>query len=497
MCEEEMSMESKVEEKAEQQGSGNSLYLYDDEFRNSIATVDASGKRVWVYAKKPSGAFHNKRIVVSAILLAVFFAGPFITLHGKPLMLFNIFERKFIVFGQIFWPQDFFLLAITLITFFVFVILFTVVFGRLWCGWACPQTLFMEMVFRKIEYWLEGDANHQRREANLRMTPGRAARKVAKHAIFIFISVLISHVAMSYLIGIDEVKKIVMQSPAEHWAGFIGLVVFTGLFYGVFSWFREQACTVVCPYGRLQSVLLVKNSIVVAYDWIRGEPRGKLKKSQKTITEKQGDCIDCKMCVHVCPTGIDIRNGTQLECVNCTACIDACDDIMTKIEKPKGLIRYSSYNAIQEGRQKIITPRVLGYSFVLVVLLAVLGYFIFTRADIETTILKVPGTLYTKTDDGLITNVYSIEFVNKTLENVPLELKIESPVGASLSYIGENQIVVPTESLLKRMIMVKMPEASLTGLKTTILVGVYQNGRRIQSAKAKFIGPITPKKIQP
>ncbi|MFM8912111.1 MAG: cytochrome c oxidase accessory protein CcoG [Flammeovirgaceae bacterium] len=491
-------MESKVDEQKEQQGSGvNALYLYDEEFRNSIATVDASGKRVWVYAKKPSGAFHNKRIIVSAVLLAIFFAGPFITLHGKPLMLFNIFERKFIVLGQIFWPQDFFLLAITLITFFVFVILFTVAFGRLWCGWACPQTLFMEMVFRKIEYWLEGDANHQRRQANMRMTPGRMARKVVKHSIFIVISLLISHVAMAYLIGIDEVKKIVSQSPTEHLGGFMGLVVFTGLFYGVFSWFREQACTVVCPYGRLQSVLLVKNSIVVAYDWIRGEPRGKLKKSQRTITEKQGDCIDCKMCVHVCPTGIDIRNGTQLECVNCTACIDACDDIMTKIDKPKGLIRYSSYNAIQEGSQKIVTPRVLGYSFVLVVLLGVLSFFIFTRADIETTILKVPGTLYTKTEDGLITNVYSIEFVNKTLESVPLELKVESPAAATLTYIGETSIQVPTESLLKRMILVKMPETSLTGMKTTVVVGVYQNGEKIQSAKAKFVGPITVKKTQP
>ncbi len=491
-------MEYQVDKNAgkEKGTSVNSLYLYDEEFRNAISTVDASGKRVWVYAKKPSGAYHHKRIIVSTVLLAIFFAGPFITLHGKPLMLFNFFERKFIVFGQIFWPQDFFLLAITLITFFVFVILFTVAFGRLWCGWACPQTLFMEMVFRKIEYWLEGDANQQRREAKLPITSQRIIRKVTKHTMFILISLLISHVAMSYLIGIEQVKVIISQPPNRHMAGFIGLVIFTGLFYGVFSWFREQACTVVCPYGRLQSVLLVKNSIVVAYDWLRGEPRGRLQKTQLAVTEKQGDCIDCKMCVHVCPTGIDIRNGTQLECVNCTACIDACDDIMTKIDKPKGLIRYSSYNAIQEGRQKIVTPRVLGYSFVLIGLLALLSYFIFTRADIETTILKVPGTLYTKTDDGLITNIYSIEFVNKTLERVPLELAVESPEGAALSYIGQGTIEVPIESLLKRMIMVKMPETSLTGLKTTIVVGVYQNGQKIQSVKAKFVGPIKPKKIQ-
>jgi cytochrome c oxidase accessory protein FixG len=408
-------------------------------------------------------------------------------------MLFNIFERKFILFGQIFWPQDFFLLAITLITFFVFVILFTVVFGRIWCGWACPQTLFMEMVFRKIEYWIEGDANQQRRLNNLPWTLGKIFKKAVKQFVFLLISVLIAHVAMSYLIGIEEVKKIVLQPPADHLAGFIGLVVFTFIFYGVFAWFREQACTVVCPYGRLQSVLLVKNSIVVAYDWLRGEPRGKLKKDQRKITEKQGDCIDCKLCVHVCPTGIDIRNGTQLECVNCTACIDACDEVMVKIEKPKGLIRYSSFNAIQQGKQKLITPRVIGYSVVLTALIIVLGYFIFTRADIETTILKVPGTLYTKTDDGLITNLYSIEFVNKTLEDVPLTLKVELPANAVLTKIGDPNIEVPKESLLKGMIMVKLPEESLSGLKTTVVIGIYQNGKKIQSAKAKFIGPISTK----
>lgn len=471
----------------------SNFYLYDEEFRDSLATVDAHGKRVWVYAKKPRGSFHTQRIIVSFLLLAIFFAGPFITWHGKPLMLFNIFERKFILFGQIFWPQDFFLLAITLITFFVFVILFTVVFGRIWCGWACPQTLFMEMVFRKIEYWIEGDANQQRRLNNLPWTLGKIFKKAVKQFIFLLISVLIAHVAMSYLIGIEEVKKIVLQPPADHLAGFIGLVVFTFIFYGVFAWFREQACTVVCPYGRLQSVLLVKNSIVVAYDWLRGEPRGKLKKDQRKITEKQGDCIDCKLCVHVCPTGIDIRNGTQLECVNCTACIDACDEVMVKIEKPKGLIRYSSFNAIQQGKQKLITPRVIGYSVVLTALIIVLGYFIFTRADIETTILKVPGTLYTKTDDGLITNLYSIEFVNKTLEDVPLTLKVELPANAVLTKIGDPNIEVPKESLLKGMIMVKLPEESLSGLKTTVVIGIYQNGKKIQSAKAKFIGPISTK----
>lgn len=466
------------------------FYHFDEEFRNSIGTVDASGKRVWVYAKKPKGAYHNKRAIVAIFLLILFFTGPFLKWHDRPFLLFNIIERKFILFGHVFWPQDFFLLAITAITFFVFIILFTVAFGRVWCGWACPQTLFMEMVFRKVEYWIEGDANEQRRLNSSKWNVNKVIKKAVKQLIFFSISLLIAHVAMAYLIGIDQVREIVSQPPSAHLSGFIGLIVFTSVFYGVFSWFREQACVVVCPYGRLQSVLLVKDSIVVAYDWLRGEKRGKLKKGQKTIIEKQGDCIDCKLCVHVCPTGIDIRNGTQLECVNCTACIDACDDVMKKINKPVGLIRYSSFNAIREGKQKLVTPRTIGYSFVLVALLTLLGYFIFTRADIETTILKAPGTLYTKTEDGKITNLYTIEFMNKTFDDIPLDLKIESPLGATLTKIGTTSMIVPKEGILKRIVMVKLPEELLRNRKTVVELGIYRSGERVGTARAKFIGPI-------
>src|SRR6478736_3051770 len=226
------------------------LYHYEDEFRNTIATVDEKGKRIWVFAKKPKGAYHNWRIAVTVVLLSILFSGPFLKINGQPFLLLNIFERKFVILGQAFWPQDFVLLALTLIAFFVFITLFTVVFGRIWCGWMCPQTLFM---------------------------------------------------VMAYLIGVDQTLAIVKDSPSEHVAGFIGLVGFTVIFYGIYARFREQACIAVCPYGRLQGVLLIKDSIVVAYDWLRGEPRGKINKNL-TVTAKTGDCIDCKLCVHVCPT---------------------------------------------------------------------------------------------------------------------------------------------------------------------------------------------------
>ncbi|HTJ49696.1 MAG TPA: cytochrome c oxidase accessory protein CcoG [Cyclobacteriaceae bacterium] len=465
------------------------VYQFDEEFRDSIATVDEKGKRIWIYPKKPSGYYHRLRIIVTVFLLSLFFAGPFVKIGGQPLLLLNFIERKFIIFGQAFWPQDFVILAITLITFFVFIILFTVVFGRVWCGWMCPQTLFMEMVFRKIEYWIEGDAPAQRRLNNEPISVSKFLKKSSKHSLFILISLLISHTVMAYMIGVRETINIISHSPADNIAGFTGLMVFTAIFYGVYAKFREQACIAVCPYGRLQGVLLVKESIVVAYDWLRGEPRSRLKKKEVTAT-KHGDCIDCKLCVHVCPTGIDIRNGTQLECVNCTACIDACDDVMIKIGKPKGLIRFASYNSIQNSIQKIITPRVIGYSVVLLLLAGLLSFVLATRSAVETTVLKVSGTLYQRTEDGLISNLYNVEFVNKTFDEVTLEAKIESPSAAVLERVDGKPIIVPAEGITKGVFFIKIPQNEIHSARTIVRIGIYRNGKQIENLKVKFIGPV-------
>ncbi|MEJ0055589.1 MAG: cytochrome c oxidase accessory protein CcoG [Bacteroidota bacterium] len=466
------------------------LYQYDEEFRNTIATVDEKGKRIWLYPKKPSGNLHRKRIVVTVALLSLFFSGPFITIGGQPLLLLNVFARKFVIFGQVFWPQDFVLLAITLITFFVFIILFTVVFGRIWCGWMCPQTLFMEMVFRKIEYWLEGDGAAQRKLKEAPASVSKVSRNIFKHFLFILISLLIAHTAMAYLIGIHATLEIIQHSPSGNIAGFSGLLAFTTVFYLVYARFREQACIAVCPYGRLQGVLLIKDSIVVAYDWIRGEPRGKLKK-KPLEPAPSGDCIDCKLCVHVCPTGIDIRNGTQLECVNCTACIDACDEVMIKINKPTGLIRFASYNSIKNGITHLFTPRVVGYSFVLAALIGLLSFSLVTRSEVETNVFKVPGTLYQKNDDGYISNLYNVEFVNKTFSAMPLELKVESPASALLVSPDGKPIEVPAEGLLKKIYFIKIPSSDLITARTIVYLGIYRNGTLLEKVKVKFIGPVS------
>lgn len=458
-----------------------------EKFRANLSTVDEKGDRVWVYPRKPSGAYHGARIAVTTLLLLLFFAGPFLKVAGQPLLLLNIFERKFVIFGQAFWPQDFFLLAITLITFFVFIILFTVVFGRIWCGWMCPQTLFMEMVFRKIEYLTEGDMAAQRRLSRAPWTLDKIIRKTVKHTLFLGISMLIAHTLIAYILGVHETSSLVRHPPSDHMGAFLGMIAFTGLFYWLFAFFREQACIAVCPYGRLQGVLLGKHSIVVAYDWLRGEPRGHLKKHGSSA--QHGDCIDCHICVQVCPTGIDIRNGTQLECVNCTACIDACDDVMIKIGKPGGLIRLASFNAIENGIQKLWNGRVTGYTIVLVALLSVLGAALATRSDVETTFLKVSGTLYQR-EAGMITNLYNAEFVNKSFDELRLEVRVESPPAAQVHKVVGNTTVVPPETMVKAVYFIKIPQDKITSTRTVVKLGVYENEKKIESLKVKFIGPL-------
>ncbi|HQV34545.1 MAG TPA: cytochrome c oxidase accessory protein CcoG, partial [Calditrichia bacterium] len=386
------------------------------------------------------------------------------------------------------------LFALSFLTLVVFIILFTVAFGRLFCGWACPQTIFMEMVFRKIEYWIEGDAPKQRRLNKGPWTFEKVWKKSLKYVIFYAISFFIGNTFLAYIIGTDELFKIITAPPSEHLSGFIAMVAFTSVFFMVFSWFREQACLMVCPYGRLQGVLLDKDSVVISYDFNRGEPRGKLKKSAKTqdaqelVMEQvsdQGDCIDCGLCVQVCPTGIDIRNGTQLECVNCTACIDACDSIMDKVGKPKGLIRYSSFNAISEGKGFHLTPRIIGYSVVLVILLSVVTFLMMSRVSIETTILRTPGMLYQETPDGRLQNLYNIQVVNKTSDTQHITLRLKG-TGEQIPMVSGTELLVKPEGLGESALFVKLSPEQLTGKVTPIEIEVYHQDKLLEVVKTNF-----------
>jgi len=462
-------------------------HLSPDSFRDALASVQDDGKRNWVYPKKIKGIFYKYRSYLSWLLLAILFAGPFIQVDGRPYMLFNIFERKFIIFGAAFWPQDTHLLIFLLLIFFVFIILFTVVFGRVWCGWACPQTLFMEMVFRKIEYLIEGDANQQRALDEKPWDTEKVIKKGIKLSIFLVISLMIGHLVMAYLIGLDQVIEIVSQPPSTNMAGFVGLIAFSGIFMFIFSWFREQACIVVCPYGRLQGVLLDDNSINVIYDYVRGEPRGPIKKNQSENLGK-GDCVDCSLCVQVCPTGIDIRNGTQMECVNCTACIDACDEVMLKVDRPKGLIRYASENSIKEGFQKLITGRVKGYSIVLVLLVVAFISLIVTREDLEGTITRFPGMTFQAREDGTVSNLYQITLINKTFEPQKVELQALAE-GMKVEIIGEKEWILEPQTKFEGRFFLVRNQAEVKVSQEKVKVALIHDQEEIDQIKTNFMAP--------
>ncbi|MEP0007483.1 MAG: cytochrome c oxidase accessory protein CcoG [Balneola sp.] len=471
-----------------------------EEFRDRLATVSETGGRNWIHAKKPKGRFYNARSIVAMFLLAFFFSGPFITINGNPLLLINILERKFVIFGVAFWPQDLHLLVFGMLSFIVFIVLFTTIFGRLFCGWACPQTIFLEMVFRRIEYWIEGDSASQIRLKKAPWNAEKIFKKGSKHAIFYALAFIISNLFLAYIIGKDQLFEIVTAPPSEHPGGLAAMIIFSGVFYGVFAFMREQVCHFVCPYGRMQSVMLDNNSINVMYDYKRGEHRAKIADRNKVIAGKAtladlglpsgadfGDCIECSQCVKVCPMGIDIRNGTQLECVHCTACIDACDAVMDKIDKPRGLIRYASENSIRNETKKILTPRVAGYSGVLVVLLTVFITLMSMRTDLETTILRQPGTLYQELPNDIYSNIYEIKVINKTFDTQDYELRLIAPAGEMVS-LGNIDSIEP-QNLAEGRFLIKLNKNQLTGLQTTLTFGVYSGNEQIETVTSGFIGP--------
>ena len=460
------------------------------DFRDHLSTADQDGRRRWLYPRKVRGRFFNARTWLSWLLLGIMFAGPFVRVNGNPLLLLNIVERKFIILGQIFWPQDMIMFAVALLIFITSILVFTAAYGRLWCGWACPQTVLMEMVFRKIEYLIEGDSHQQRALDQAPWTAGKVVRKLGKQVIFFGLSFIVANTLLAYIIGPEQLFHIITDSPANHLQGLTAMMLFTFVFYAIFARFREQACTFICPYGRLQSTLLDENSIVVAYDYKRGEKRGPWRRGQpveQRQTAGHGDCIACRQCVTVCPTGIDIRDGTQMECVQCTACIDACDDVMQRIGQPRGLIRYASLNGIERGQRLRVTPRMVVYTALLLALGTLLGVLIFTRSDVQTTLLRAQGALFQQMPDGRFSNLYTIRVVNKTSRAIPIQLKLENIKG-DLQVMGP-EIIVAAQKSVETSALIELDPSAMKPGTTPLVVGVYSQGRRLETLKTGFIGP--------
>ncbi len=456
-------------------------------FRDRIATVDEKGKRKWIYAKKPAGHFYRWRTWVSYGFFALFVILPFLKWKGRPLFLFNIPAGKFILFGKVFWPQDFFIFGLGMVTFIIFIVLFTAAFGRLFCGWVCPQTIFMEMLFRKLEYWIEGNAAQQKVLNQSPWNAEKIRKKTLKHLSFYLLSFLIANFFLAYIIGVDELGKIISEPVYLHMGGFFALIAFTTIFYAVYAFFREQTCTVVCPYGRLQGVLLDRNSLVVAYDYIRGEPRGKGKATDRAV-QQLGDCIDCHQCVRVCPTGIDIRNGTQLECIGCTACIDACDAMMDAVGKPRGLVRYAAESGIAEKQPWRFTRRIQVYTFLLVLLVGLLAALLISRTDVGATIVRAPGLLFQERGNDSLSNLYTIQIINKSVKDIPVTLRLENASGRIQEAAGE-QILVKREETAKASFFIVLPTDEVKERKQAMEIGLYEGAEKIAVAKTNFMGP--------
>ena len=471
----------------------NKIEEESQNFRDSIATIDHSGKRNWIYVKKIAGKWFRKRKNVAFLLITLLVLGPFLKINGNQFFLFNVLERKFLIFGIRFWPQDFHLLVISMLLGILFVVLFTVIYGRLFCGWVCPQTIFLEMVFRPIEYWIEGDRGAQIRLNKQAWNLEKIFKKGTKWFIYFVISFLISNVFLAYFIGGDVLINNILN-PEESFMTLAYLLIFTGVFFFVFAWFREQVCVIACPYGRLQGVLLDKNSIVVAYDYLRGEKttgRAKFKKKENREETGKGDCIDCKQCVAVCPTGIDIRDGTQLECVNCTACMDACDQMMEHVGLPKQLIRYASEDEIAKGNRFSFTLRVKAYTMVLSALCIAFVVLMTLRNEIEATILRLPGQLYQTTEDKKLQNVFTFSFINKTAEDIPqLELRIMNLKG-TIKMVSHSKIDLLKEAHQEGTFFVTIDPNLWEGKKLKLKIGIYQGNRLIEKTTTHFLGPQT------
>ena len=458
-------------------------------FRDSVGTMDESGTRKWVFPRKPKGKSRNYREYVGYSLLLLFVAIPFLKINGNPVLLINILDRRFFIFGQPFYLQDFFILALGAVASVIFVMLFTVVFGRIFCGWICPQTLFMEMVFRKIEYWIEGDRNKQMKLNKQAWDEEKIRKRALKWLAFLLISLVISHIMFMYIVGYEETFRIMMSGPQNHPTNFIVMLVFTGIFYFVFAWLREQVCTLICPYGRLQGVLIDKQTINVYYDFKRGENRSKWRNGENRTSAGKGDCIDCQQCVVVCPTGIDIRNGQQLECINCTACIDACDEVMDKVGLPKGLIRYATEAEIENQEKFKFTTRMKATTIFLVVLIGLLNLLMYDRGSMEAKFIRPAGATYF-IREGKITNTFTYTILNKSNEKKMLKIKVISPKNAEITYAGKGDIIIKGDVMIKGNVNISFPENEVKLSKQNIEIGVFDaNGEMLDSYKTYFEGP--------
>jgi cytochrome c oxidase accessory protein FixG len=450
--------------------------------RDSVNTINRDGSRKFLHPADVSGVFTHWRRIFALILIGVYVSLPWIPINGNPAVFLDVINRRFHLFGLTFAAQDlwlafFFITGVGFSLFFV-----TALFGRLWCGWACPQTVFLEHVYRRLERWIEGDATKRRQLDQQPWNFQKLQKRGFKHALFVLVSLLIAHLFVAYFISIPQLYAWMTSNPKEHWGAFVFVFVASALIYFNFAWFREQLCLVICPYGRLQSALIDDDSIIIGYDVDRGEPRGKAKETGI------GDCIDCTRCVQVCPTGIDIRQGLQIECVGCSNCIDACDAIMTKLNRPKGLIRYDSQNGLAGKKKRILRPRIVLYFVLMLIGAAAMTLSAMQLRSANMNIVRMTGAPYFITE-STVRNQFMLRVINKSSETKVYTVNCSAEDQIYTMEGNEGGISVEPMGEEVRPVIITLQKENYKGHFPLELSLIAPDGHSIITRKAEFVGP--------
>jgi cytochrome c oxidase accessory protein FixG len=449
----------------------------------SVATISTDGSRPFLHPADVSGRFTFWRRMAAVLLIAFYVLLPWIPVNGFPAVFLDVMERRFHFFGITFATQDLWL-AFFLVSGLAFGLFYvTSLFGRIWCGWACPYTVFLDHVYRRVERLIDGDAPARRRLDAAPWSALKVAKRVVKHGLFLTISAVIAHVFLSYFVSFKQLYLWMQGPPGHHWFAFGAVLFLTAGLYFAFSWFREQFCIILCPYGRLQSALTDDDTLVIGYDEKRGEPRG------KAGAANVGDCVNCTRCVQVCPTGIDIRNGLQLECIGCAACVDACNDIMDKLSRPRGLVRYGSLNSLKGGRLSFVRPRIIAYTVLAMIGAVALGASLSTLKPVRVLAKRMPGAPFF-TGDGVVRNQFTLRLINKRHEAVSYKIELSGAPDGMRMLGAENAVEVPPLGELEKPVIVTIPQSAYTG-KGEIIFHVWElrEGGASVMQKVEFLGP--------